>query len=96
MNSHGGSLQRLISELIDKDTTPSAIVDKASKEVKESHDKLKLINEKAQLFRITSNAMISVCAVLRISLRYSLHMRLKACGIRVTNICFCFICRCSY
>ena len=61
VNSHGGTLQRLISELVDKDSSSTlATPDMTTKETKEAHDKLKLINEKAQLFRITSNAMINV------------------------------------
>ena len=48
VSSHGGSLQKSIGDHVDNKQSTSG----------EQH--LKSINEKAQLFRITSNAMVNV------------------------------------
>lgn len=59
VNNHGGSLQKSISDHVDKDPSRP---DK-SKDGKDGVEQsMRLINEKAQLFRITSNAMINACA----------------------------------
>ena len=59
MNNHGASLQRSVGDLVDKDTE---LIDNKNthKDMPEINTKLKVINEKSQLFRITSNAMINV------------------------------------
>lgn len=54
VSSHGGSLQKAISDFTDNPHH------QRSKETQEPH--LKSINEKAQMFRITSNAMVNACA----------------------------------
>ena len=66
MNNHGASLQRSVGDLVDKETRSSTeSVDSKSgyKDMQDISTKLKNINEKSQLFRITSNAMINVSFV---------------------------------
>ena len=60
VNNHGGALQKAISDYVErKDYRITG--EKKTKENKDmSEQSLKLINEKAQLFRITSNAMMTV------------------------------------
>ncbi|XP_065663146.1 oxysterol-binding protein 1 isoform X2 [Hydra vulgaris] len=58
VNNHGGALQKAISDYVERKSQSN--VEKKNKESKEQS--LKLINEKAQLFRITSNAMMTACA----------------------------------
>ena len=61
VNNHGATLQRSIGELVEKDSTRSSTDSIESKSAKDdTAAKVKGINEKAQLFRITSNAMINV------------------------------------
>eukprot|EP00112_Aurelia_sp_Birch-Aquarium-sp1_P009621 Seg2098.9 transcript_id=Seg2098.9/GoldUCD/mRNA.D3Y31 product="Oxysterol-binding protein 1" protein_id=Seg2098.9/GoldUCD/D3Y31 len=63
VNNHGASLQRSVGDLVDKETRSSteSVDSKSSKDFQDANGKLKSINEKAQLFRITSNAMIGAC-----------------------------------
>jgi len=63
VTNHGGALQKAISDLVDKDNQSVQLnvsLDQQEKSTKDQN--LKLINEKAQLFRITSNAMINACS----------------------------------
>ena len=63
VNNHGASLQRSVGDLVDKETrssTESVDSKSSNKDLQDANGKLKNINEKAQLFRITSNAMINV------------------------------------
>ena len=63
VNNHGASLQRSLGDLVDKDQTRSSnesIDSRSGKEALEVSSKMKSTNEKTQLFRITSNAMINV------------------------------------
>lgn len=66
VNSHGGSLQKAISDHVDRDPNKAAqsTLDKHSQDPVAQN--LRLINEKAQLFRITSNAMINVSLTLQV------------------------------
>ena len=63
VNNHGASLQRSVGDLIDKETrssTESVDSKSSQKDMQDVNAKLKSVNEKSQLFRITSNAMINV------------------------------------
>mgnify|MGYP000064299826 FL=1 len=51
VSKHGSALQRAIVELQEVEDNPALL------------SKLKFVNEKATLFRITANAMISVSAI---------------------------------
>ena len=71
VNNHGGTLQKAISDLVDKDPHQDNRPEKANVDEKDHSEQiLRLINEKAQLFRITSNAMINVSTILAIQ-KYS-------------------------
>ncbi|XP_057295894.1 oxysterol-binding protein 1-like isoform X2 [Hydractinia symbiolongicarpus] len=64
VNNHGGALQKAIGDLVDKDPSRAATpLEKTQKDIKDvAAQNMRLVNEKAQLFRITSNAMINACA----------------------------------
>ncbi len=56
-------MQRSLGDLLDKDQTrvsTESVDSKGSAKDQELNGKLKGINEKTQLFRITSNAMVNV------------------------------------
>ena len=63
VNNHGASLQRSVGDLVDKETE-SIDTRSSHKDMQEINTKLKNINEKSQLFRITSNAMINVSVLI--------------------------------
>jgi len=60
VNNHGASLQRSVGDLVDKETEVNDSKG-SQKDISDVNVKLKNINEKSQLFRITSNAMINAC-----------------------------------
>lgn len=62
VNNHGGALQKAIGDLVDKDPSRAVTpLEKTQKDIKDvAAQNMRLVNEKAQLFRITSNAMINV------------------------------------
>ncbi|XP_065054359.1 oxysterol-binding protein 1-like isoform X2 [Rhopilema esculentum] len=64
VNNHGASLQRSVGDLVDKETRSSteSVDSRSGKDMQDVSGKLKNINEKSQLFRITSNAMINACS----------------------------------
>ena len=64
VNNHGASLQRSVGDLVDKETEVND-TRSSQKDMSDVNVKLKNINEKSQLFRITSNAMINVSTLQR-------------------------------
>ena len=64
VTNHGGALQKAISDLVDKESNSNTLQENekgSGKGIAEQN--LRLINGKAQLFRITSNAMINVSVI---------------------------------
>ena len=58
---HGHALQRSVSDL-ESATSGSGVGDKKSPDVSDIQSKVKILNERATLFKITSNAMINACS----------------------------------
>ena len=58
---HGHALQRSVSDLEAAATVKEA-ADKKQPELSEVQAKIKILNERATLFKITSNAMINACS----------------------------------
>ena len=58
---HGHALQRPVSDL-ESATSGSGAGDKKSPDLPDIQSKVKILNERATLFKITSNAMINACS----------------------------------
>ena len=56
---HGHALQRSVSDL---ETATAGSGDKKQPDIADVQSKVKLLNERATLFKITSNAMINACS----------------------------------
>ena len=59
---HGNALQRSVTDLETATSGSGAVGDKKSPDVGDIQARVKILNERATLFKITSNAMINACS----------------------------------